>query len=194
MGAIGVGSQGKSNMRGFLGKKELQIVAVCDVDKNNNASTKEMVDKQYGNTDCRTYADFREFLEKEKLDVVSLALPDHWHAIISVDCANKKLDIYGEKPLARSIRESQAIVSAVKKNNIIWQTGSWQRSLENFRRGAELVINGRIGKISHVEVGLPDGRKSIGTPPVMPVPEGLDWEFWLGPALRVPYRARTAWC
>jgi predicted dehydrogenase len=193
MGAIGVGSQGKSNMRGFLGKKELQIVAVCDVDKNNNASTKEMVDKQYGNTDCRTYADFREFLEKEKLDVVSLALPDHWHAIISVDCANKKLDIYGEKPLARSIRESQAIVSAVKKNNIIWQTGSWQRSLENFRRGAELVINGRIGKISHVEVGLPDGRKSIGTPPVMPVPEGLDWEFWLGPALRVPYRGICHW-
>lgn len=193
MGAIGVGSQGKSNMRGFLGKKDFQIVAVCDVDKNNNASSKEMVDKQYGNTDCRTYADFREFLEKEKLDAVTLALPDHWHAIISVDCANKKLDIYGEKPLARSIRESQAIVSAVKKNNVIWQTGSWQRSLENFRRGAELVLNGRIGKLNYVEVGLPDGRKSIGTPPVMPVPDGLDWEFWLGPALKVPYRGVCHW-
>jgi hypothetical protein len=144
MAGIGIGSQGKSNMRNFLNKKEIQFVAVCDVDKNNNISAKGLVDKQYGNTDCRQYSDFREILEKEKLDAVCLALPDHWHAIISIDCANKKLDIYGEKPLARSIRESQAIVNAVKKNNIIWQTGSWQRSVENFRIGAELVMNGRI--------------------------------------------------
>lgn len=193
IGGIGVGSQGKSNMRSFLAKKEFQFVSVCDVDKSNNASAKELVDKQYGNTDCRTYADFREFLEKEKLDAVAMALPDHWHAIVAISCANKKLDIYGEKPLARSIREGQAIVNAVKKNNVIWQTGSWQRSVENFRKGAELVVNGRIGNVTYVEVGLPDGRKSIGTPPVMEVPEGLDWEFWLGPALKVPYRGVCHW-
>ncbi len=193
MAGIGVGSQGKSNMRNFLNKKEIQFVAVCDVDQKNSQSAKDIVDKQYGNTDCRQYSDFREILEKEKLDAVCLALPDHWHAIISVNCANKKLDIYGEKPLARSIHESKAIVNAVKKNSIIWQTGSWQRSVENFRIGAELVMNDRIGKVNYVEVGLPDGRRSIGTPAVAPVPEGLDWEFWLGPALKVPYRGVCHW-
>ena len=120
-------------------------------------------------------------------------MPDHWHTLVAVSCANKKLDIYGEKPLARSIREGQAIVRAVEKNNVIWQTGSWQRSVENFRIGAELVYNGRIGKVNYVEVGLPNGNKSIGTPPVMPVPEGLNWEFWLGPAHQVPYRGVCHW-
>jgi predicted dehydrogenase len=193
MGSIGLGSMGQGNLSDFLSKKEVQYVALCDVDKTHLAAAKAMVDKKNGNTGCKTYGDFREFLEKEKLDAVCLALPDHWHALIAVSCANKKLDIYGEKPLARSIRESQAIVNAVKKNSIIWQTGSWQRSVENFHRGAELVINGRIGKISYAEVGLPNAAKSIGTPPVMPVPENLDWDFWLGPALKVPYRGVSHW-
>ena len=193
MGSIGVGSQGTSNMNGFLKFKQVQYVAVCDVDKKHNQSAKEKVDRTYGNKNCRTYGDFREFLEKEKLDAVCLSLPDHWHSIISVSCANNKLDIYGEKPLARSIHESQAISAAVHKNNIIWQTGSWQRSVENFHRGVELVRNGRIGKITHVEVGLPDGKRSIGTPAVMPIPEELNWEFWLGPALNVPYRGVSHW-
>jgi predicted dehydrogenase len=193
MGAIGVGSMGQGNMSTFLQKQVVQFVAVCDVDTNHNLAAKQRVDEKYGNTSCRDYADFREFLEKEKLDAVCLALPDHWHTLVSVSCANKKLDIYGEKPLARSIREGQAIVRAVEKNNVIWQTGSWQRSVENFRIGAELVYNGRIGKVNYVEVGLPNGNKSIGTPPVMPVPEGLNWEFWLGPAHQVPYRGVSHW-
>ncbi len=193
MGSIGLGSQGTSNMKNFLKFKQVQWVAVCDVDKKHNQSAKAIVDKTYENTDCRAYGDFREFLEKEKLDAVCLSLPDHWHSIISVSCANKKLDIYGEKPLARSIREGQAISAAAHKNNIIWQTGSWQRSVENFHRGAQLVRNGRIGKVTHVEVGLPDGNRSIGTPAVMPVPAELDWEFWLGPALKVPYRGVSHW-
>jgi predicted dehydrogenase len=184
---------GQGNMSAFLDKRAVQFVAVCDVDKSHNATAKQRVDEKYGNASCRTYADFREFLEKESLDAVCLALPDHWHSIIAVSCANKKLDIYGEKPLARSIREGQAIVKAVEKNKVIWQTGSWQRSVENFRKGAELVYNGRIGKVNLVEVGLPNGNKSIGTPPEMPVPEGLDWEFWLGPALHVPYRGVCHW-
>jgi predicted dehydrogenase len=193
MGSIGVGSMGQGNLGSFLSKKEVQYVAVCDVDKGHAAIAKAMVDKRNGDTGCKTYGDFREFLEKEKLDAVCLALPDHWHALMAVSCANKKLDIYGEKPLARSIRDSRAIVNAVEKNNIIWQTGSWQRSVENFHRGAQLVINGRIGKVSYVEVGLPNGNKSIGTPPIMPVPADLDWEFWLGPALKVPYRGVSHW-
>jgi predicted dehydrogenase len=194
IGAIGTGSQGMSNMRDFLDLKGVvQFVSVCDVDSLRLAKAKEAVDLAYKNNDCRIYGDYREFLEKEKLDAVSIALPDHWHGIIYSEAANKKINVYGEKPVCRTIKDGQAIVSAVKKNNIIWQTGSWQRSLANFRRGAELAINGRVGKIKYIEVGLPDGNKGIGTPPVQKVPSELNWEMWLGPALKVPYRGVSHW-
>ena len=194
MGSIGVGSQGSSNLKDFLKLKNgLQFVAVCDVDKLHLAAAKETIDLANKNTDCRIYGDYREFLEKEKLDAVSIALPDHWHGIIYSAAVNKKLNVYGEKPICRTIKDGQTIVSAVKKNNIIWQTGSWQRSEANFRRGAELALNGRAGKIKYIEVGLPDGSKGIGTPPVKTVPPELDWEMWLGPALKVPYRGVSHW-
>jgi predicted dehydrogenase len=188
MGLIGAGGMGRHNMKQFLAKKEARVVAVCDVDDSHLKRAKAKIDKHYNNNDARVYRDFRDFLDNEKLDAVILALPDHWHGIIAVSAANKGLDIYGEKPLARTIKESRAIVDAVQKNNVIWQTGSWQRSLPHFRKAAELVRNGVIGKISHVEVGLPDGRRSIGTPPIQPVPEGVDWDRWLGPAPKVPFR------
>ncbi len=194
IGAIGTGSQGTSNMRDFLAlKNQVQFVAVCDVDSEHMANAKQTVDTANKNSDCRTYGDYREFLEKEKLDAVSIALPDHWHGIIYTSAVNKKLNVYGEKPICRTINDGKEIVSAVKKNNIIWQTGSWQRSQPNFRHGAELAINGRIGKIKNIEVGLPDGGKGIGTPPVMDVPPQLNWDMWLGPALKVPYRGVAHW-
>ena len=189
LGCIGTGSQGNGNMRNFLRRIDnVQVVAICDIDASHIDRAKGMVDKAYNNSDCRTYNDYREFLEKEKLDAVSVAIPDHWHGLIYTAVADKKLHMYGEKPLARSIYEGKAIVNAVKKNNLVFQTGSWQRSQANFHRAVELVRNGRIGKVKYVEVGLPDGGRSIGTPPVMEVPSGLDWEMWLGPALKVPYR------
>jgi predicted dehydrogenase len=194
LGCIGVGSQGMSNLNDFLRLNTgLQFVAVCDVDSRHNVKAKETIDLANKNTDCRTYGDYREFLEKEKLDAVSIALPDHWHGLIYSAAANKGLNVYGEKPICRTIHDGQVIVNAVKKNNIIWQTGSWQRSLANFHKGAELAINGRVGKIKYIEVGLPDGNKGIGTPPVMDVPAELDWEMWLGPALKVPYRGVAHW-
>lgn len=194
MGAIGTGSQGMSNMRDFLQLKgAVQFVALCDVDSNRLAQAKDLVDKTNKNTGCRTYVDFRELLEKEILDAVSIALPDHWHGIIYTETVNKKLHVYGEKPICRTIKDGQTIVAAVKKNNIIWQTGSWQRSLPNFLRGAELAINGRAGKITRIEVGLPDGGRGIGTPPVQDVPPELIWNMWLGPAPKVPYRGVSHW-
>ena len=194
MGQIGTGSQGTSNMRDFIKlKDQVQFVALCDVDSNRLLATKELVGKTNNNNNCRTYSDYREFLEKEKLDAVSIALPDHWHGIIYTETVKKKVDVYGEKPICRTINDGKVIVSAVQKNNIIWQTGSWQRSQENFRRGAELVVNGRIGKIKYIEVGLPDGTRGIGTPPVQEVPKELDWERWLGPALKVPFRGVYHW-
>ncbi len=194
MGLIGCGSQGNSDMRDFFRlKNQVQFVALCDVDATRLESTKATVDKTHGNNDCRTYGDFREFMDKETLDGVLIAIPDHWHGIIYTEAANKKWDVYGEKPICRTIKDGQTIRAAVNKNNIIWQTGSWQRSQENFHRGAELAINGRAGKISRIEVGLPDGNRGIGTPPIMDVPEGLNWDFWLGPALKVPFRGVVHW-
>ncbi len=193
MGLIGSGSQGTSDMYEFLAKSNVQVVAACDLDQKRRDATKGIIDGKYGNTDSRMYHDYREFLAKEKVDAVILALPDQWHGIIAVACANAKLDIYGEKPLSRTIWEGQKIVEAVEKNQVIWQTGSWQRSEAHFHRACELVINGRIGKVTFVEVGLPDGNPARGSYPIQPVPEGLDWDMWLGPAPAAPYRGVCHW-
>ena len=193
MGAIGVGSQGISNLKDFLDFKEVQFVSVCDVDAKHQDNGQTIVNQKYGNTDCRKYKDYREFLDKEKLDAALICVPDHWHSLTYIAAANKKLDIYGEKPLARSIGEGQQIVKAVKKNNIIWQTGSWQRSQAHFHKAAELVYNGRVGKIENVEVGLPNAPKLVGMPAVRPVPEELDWDLWLGSAPKVEYRGVCHW-
>jgi len=193
MGSIGVGSQGSSNLRDFLNFKEIQYVAMCDLDSGHLDKASAMVTKKTGKDDFRKYKDYREFLEKEKLDAVCISVPDHWHSIAYISAANKKIDIYGEKPLARSIGEGQQIVKAVQKNKIVWQTGSWQRSLTNFHDGAELVFNGRLGKVDHVEVGLPNAAKLIGMPAVQPVPAELDWDFWLGSAPKAEYRGVCHW-
>ncbi|MFO7617911.1 MAG: Gfo/Idh/MocA family oxidoreductase [Bacteroidales bacterium] len=193
MGLIGAGSQGIGDMHGFISKSEVQMVAACDVDKARRDAFKTTVDGKYENSDARIYSDYRDFLANEKLDAVILALPDQWHGIIAIACAKAKLDIYGEKPLARTIWEGIKIVEAVEKNQVIWQTGSWQRSQAHFHRACELVINGRIGKVNFVEVGLPDGNPAKGLHPVKPVPEGLDWDMWLGPAPSVPYRGVCHW-
>ncbi|MBN2377598.1 MAG: Gfo/Idh/MocA family oxidoreductase [Sedimentisphaerales bacterium] len=192
MGAIGVGSQGSGDMRGFLGKKEVQMVAVCDVDKGHCDDAKRIVDEQYGNTDCKTYHDFRELIGRGDLDAVQLALPDHWHAIPAIAAARAGLDIHGQKPFARSIKEGRAMVDAVHRYGRVWQTGSQQRSGHEFLRACELVRNGRIGKIIKIEVGLPTGS-GTDVKPVQEVPEGLDWDFWLGPAPKVPYRGVSHW-
>jgi len=186
MGCIGVGSMGSGDMRGFLGSKEVQISAVCDVDARHRNNAKGTVDGKYNNNDCAAYLDFRDLLARDDLDAAMLALPDHWHGIISVAALEAGLDVHGQKPLARTIKEGRAICDAVNRNNRIWQTGSQQRSSSTFRRACELVRNGRIGKVSRVEVGLPDGP---GNRPykLLSVPQELDWNFWLGPAQWRPY-------
>lgn len=193
MATIGTGAQGMSDMKDFMRFPQAQFVAVCDLDKKRLEKATATVNQKNGTTDCRQYKDYRELLEKEKLDAVLIAVPDHWHSLTYIAAAQKKLDIYGEKPLARSIGESQRIVKAVKQNNIVWQTGSWQRSQAHFLKAAELVYNGRIGTIDRVEVGLPNAPKLVGMPPVVPVPEELDWDFWLGSAPKVEYRGICHW-
>jgi len=192
MGAIGVGSQGTGDLQGFLSKSEVQMVAVCDIDKGHRDNAKKIVDGKYGNKDCTAYHDFHELIGRGDLDAVQLAVPDHWHAIPAIAAARAGLDIHGQKPLARSIREGRAMCDAVHRYGRVWQTGSQQRSDYKFRRACELVRNGRIGKILKVEVGLPTGG-GTDVKPVIPVPEGLDWNLWLGPAPYVPYRGVSHW-
>jgi len=192
MGCIGVGGMGTGDMRGFLNKKEVQVVAVCDVDKSQRDKAKKNVDEKYKNDDCKTYLDFREVIAREDIDALSLAMPDHWHSIPAVMGARAGKDIHAQKPLARTIAEGRAICDAVRRYGIIWQTGSQQRSERDFHRACELVRNGRIGKVTRVEVGLPTGGASDNKP-IQPIPEGVDWDFWLGPAPWVPYRGILHW-
>jgi|ADurb_Met_03_Slu_FD_contig_121_32113_length_2710_multi_2_in_0_out_0_2 predicted dehydrogenase len=184
MGGIGVGSMGMGDLGDFLGRRECQVVAVCDVDRRHRENAKRAVDNRYQNDACKTYLDFRELIDRGDLDAVFTALPDQWHALPAIYAARAGLDIHGQKPFARTIREGRAMCDAVHRYGRVWQTGSQQRSDRRFRRAVELVRNGRLGKILKVEVGLPTGG-AHGVEPPRPVPEYLDWNWWLGPA---PYR------
>jgi hypothetical protein len=193
MGCIGMGGQGSGNMGAFLGQPDVQVVAVCDVDKNHLAAAKNTVDAHYGNKDCAAYTDFRELLARKDIDAISLATPDHWHAIPAIMAANAGMDIYGEKPISHCLMEGRAMSDAVRRNGRIWQTGSWQRSQSNFRFACELVRNGRIGKVVRIEVGLPTGSPCGPVQFKDPPPE-LDYDFWIGPSRWAPYcDERTHW-
>jgi len=193
MAGIGMGGMGMGNLGAFLGQPDVQFVAVCDVDANHLKAAKEAVDRHYGNTSCAAYADFRELLARKDIDAISQATPDHWHAVTSVSALNAGMDVYGEKPISHSLMEGRAMADAQKKNGRIWQTGSWQRSVENFRFACELVRNGRLGRVVKIEVGLPTGSK-CGPVQFKDPPPHLDYEFWVGPSRWLPYcDQRTHW-
>jgi len=195
LGIIGCGGMGTGNTQSFLREKGCQIVAACDVDQTHLADLTKLVNTHYGNSGCKAYTHFREVLARRDIDAVVLSVPDHWHAVAAVEAARQKKDIYGEKPLARTIAEQQAIVRAVQQNQRIWQTGSWQRSVPLFRKAAEIIRNGMIGKVTRIEVGLPAGHNDSGKSgqyktPSAPPPE-LDYDTWIGPSKMMPYiRAR----
>jgi predicted dehydrogenase len=193
MGFIGVGWQGGSNLGSFLGQKDCRVVAIADVDESHLQQAVARVNKKYANNDCKGYKDFRELLARADIDAVCISTPDHWHAIPAIQAATAKKDIFCEKPLSHTFAEGVAMVKAVRDNNRIWQTGSWQRSRSEFRMGTELVLNGYIGKVGRVEVGLPSGHadfagtgsKSANSEP----PPGVDYDFWVGPSEWMPFNA-----
>ncbi len=190
MAGIGFGMMGFPNMESLLEKPEVQWVAVCDLDDEPLGQARDIVNKKYGNKSCATYKDFRALFARGDLDAVSIAVPDHWHALLSIAAAKAGLDVYGEKPLSHDLREGRAMVDAVTRYGRVWQTGSWQRSVAQFHQAAELVRNGRLGKIHRIEVGLPEGhydfKGTFGQETMGPPPAGFDYDFWLGPA---PYAA-----
>jgi predicted dehydrogenase len=217
IGVIGWGMMGPANTKAFLGESDCRVVAACDIHKGHLQAAVDTVNTHYGNQDCKAYHDYREMLDRSDIDAIMIAIPDHWHAIVATEAASRKKDIYGEKPLAKTIAEQQAIVRAVQLNNVIWQTGSWQRSVAPFHKAAEIVRNGLIGSVTNVEVGLPGGHfdfpkttpalmKKLATLPdkiespaeitpgtpawdlaVGDPPADLDYETWLGPSKMEPY-------
>jgi predicted dehydrogenase len=219
LGVIGMGWQGPGNTQSFLAESDCQVVAACDLDAGHLQDALNMMNDHYQNKDCKGYHDYRELLAREDIDAVMIAVPDHWHALVATEAARRKKDIYGEKPLAKTIAEQQAIVKAVEKNKIIWQTGSWQRSQAPFHKAAEIVRNGLIGEVTRVEVGLPggfadfsgEGKEALnklsslpdkisdlskvtpGTPAwnllATDPPAALDFNTWIGPSKMEPYVA-----
>lgn len=188
---VGWGMQGPHNTRMLMAEKGTQVVAACDLDKRPLQQAVDAVNKHYGNKDCKAYHDYREMFARKDVDAVMIAVPDHWHALTSIEACKQKKDVFGEKPLARTIAEQQAIVKAVQNNDRIWQTGSWQRSEAPFHKAAEIVRNGMIGKVTRVEVGLPSGHNDFkGTKNkrfVSEPPPELDYETWVGPSQMMPY-------
>jgi predicted dehydrogenase len=187
LGCIGVGSQGQGNMGGFLGQDDVRIVSVCDVDATKAEEAKRKVDAHYGNSDCKIYRDYRDVAARNDIDVVSIATPDHWHALTAIACAKAGKDIYCEKPVSHNLQEGRAMATAVTRHGCIWQTGSWQRSGSDFQAACELVRNGAIGEVRHIEVCLPDGGDGRFVTDRPQPPKSLDYDFYVGPAKWVPY-------
>ena len=200
MGLIGCGGMGRADLHGFLEFDEVQVLAVCDPDVTQREAARKMVEEKYAEQSesgtyhgCEMYNDFRELLARDDIDAIIQATPDHWHALVVIHAARAGKDIYGEKPLSLTIAQGRAMSDAVRRHGRVFQTGSQQRSEERFRFACELVRNGRIGKVHTVICGLPT-TPTTGNHPPEPVPEGFDYDLWLGPAPRAPYCSlRTHW-
>ncbi|NLC81010.1 MAG: Gfo/Idh/MocA family oxidoreductase [Lentisphaerae bacterium] len=193
MAMIGVGGMGRGNMGSFLGIEEVTVRIVCDVNMKKMEDAKRSVDERYKNADCLMVKDYRDVCARDDIDAVMIATPDHWHAFIGTFAARHGKDIYGEKPFTHDLLEGRALVNAVRQHGRVWQTGSWQRSSGEMRRAVELVRNGRIGRISRVEVGLPSGGRGRPADAAAQVPTELDWNFWLGPAPFRPFQGVYDW-
>ena len=179
---VGCGGMGKADATNASGFGD--IVAVCDVDDTHSAAAAE----QFA-ADGRkpaVFHDFRRLLERDDVDVIVNATPDHWHSLINIAAAKAGKDVYGEKPLTLTIDEGRHVVEAVNRHGIVLQTGTQQRSSMRFRMACELVRNLRIGALMSANVWLPAGLRG-GPFETAPVPEGLDWDFWLGQAPEVDY-------
>lgn len=194
LGFIGVGTQGRHLLNSFLPQDAVQVLAVNDVDTTRRLAHQKKVEEFYTTKQdkdfkgCAEYRDFRELLARPDIDAVVIATPDHWHAYPVVAAASAKKDIYCEKPLSLTIHEARAMANAVRANQVVFQTGSMQRSSGEFWRACSLVRNGAIGKVKevYVSVGGPSRWCDLKEEPMEP---GLDWDFWLGPAPLRPYNS-----
>jgi len=186
IGYLGTGPRGLLNIREQLGCPDAQVVAVCDVWKHVRDNAKKTVDAHYKNTDCKTYVDFREILARDDIDAVGIASPDHWHVPMAVMAAKSGKDVSVEKPLGVSVAEDLICREAINRYDRVFQYGTEARASAACRLGAELVRNGRIGRIREIRVKAPNSARGGSRAP-RPVPKQLDYDLWLGPAPWRPY-------
>jgi predicted dehydrogenase len=190
LGFVGIGMMGRDHLHGFLGNPGVQVVAVCDVHGLRRQDSVDTVHRAYARQrkagsyrGCAAFGDFRQLLARADIDAVVIATPDHWHAIPAILAARAHKDVYCEKPLSLTIAESRAMVRAARDNNIVFQTGSQQRTEFNgyFRRAVEYVRSGRIGRVRTVRVGVGGPARPCDLPAER-TPKGVDWEMWNGPS------------
>ena len=191
IGAIGINGMGWANTTSALKQPGVNLVALCDVDKN--VLDKRMADLTKMNVDTskvKTYSDYRQLLDKKDIDAVIVGTPDHWHALIMVDACEAGKDVYVEKPVGNSIGECRAMVAAQKKYNRVVQVGQWQRSQQHFRDAVDFVHSGQLGNIRTVKVWCYQGwMKPAPVVPDSAPPAGVDYKTWLGPAPTRPFNS-----
>jgi hypothetical protein len=163
----------------------VQYVAVCDVRKKTREDAKGRVDKRYGNSDCQAYNDFRELLARDDIDAVHVATPDHWHAILVIEACRNGKDVYCQKPETRTLREGPLMIEAARRYARVVSGGS-QRVLEDYRKIVDQCWSGELGPIKSINVEVNPLPRECNLP-AEPVPEGMDWDMWLGPAPWAPY-------
>ena len=209
VGCIGTGNMGFTDLQGLMHQDDTRIVAVCDVNRGSHGyktatqfrgrePARQLVNNYYaknlrsGNyTGCDAYNDFRNLLARDDIDAVSVTTPDHWHAIPTIMAARAGKHIYCQKPLSLTIAEGRAMVEAVRRHGVTLQTGTQHRSKDTMRFACEIIRNGRIGKVKRVltSLGRHGLRFDLDPWKPEPVPEGFDYELWLGPAPFMPYHS-----
>jgi predicted dehydrogenase len=193
IGAIGTGRISRDHdMPSVLKYQDVRIVAVSDLDANRVADAKRYVESYYTKktgapySGVATYADYRDLLASKDVDAVLISTPDHWHAKNAIDAVRAGKHVYLQKPTSLTIAEGRKMSDAVNASGKVLQIGSQQRSMEQFRVACELVRNGRLGQLKEIEIRLP-GDPPGGNPEEMPIPEGFNYEMWLGQTPYVPY-------
>jgi hypothetical protein len=187
MGAIGVGGRGTGVMGSLMGFSEVQMMAVCDPVPAHRERAKQLCDDKYGNKDCKAYSDFRDVVTRDDIDAVMIGTPDHWHAIISIEACRNGKDVFCEKPETLTIGEGRAMVRAARRYNRVFSGGS-QRVLGDYGDWPKRVRGGALGEIREcfVSCGGPSNDCYL---PEEPMPEGIDWDMWLGPAPWRPFHS-----
>lgn len=187
VGMIGMGGHGIGwNLPGFLRCEDVRVVAVCDVMAARGEDARRRVDEAYGDSSCTTHADWRDLIARDDIDAVMISTPDHWHVPMSMAAIRAGKDVCCEKPTL-TIEEGRVLSNAVRESGAIFQTSTEDRSIPVYHRMAELVRNGRIGRLERIRITLPEATVKPAPPDLAAVPEGFDYDMWLGPAPAAPY-------
>ena len=187
MAGIGLGNMGKGDQGAFLGRKDVQYVAVCDVRNSVRESAKGKVNERYENSDCKAYNDFRELLGRSDIDAVHVATPDHWHAIMVIEACRHGKDVYCQKPETLTLREGPLMIAAARRYGRVVSGGS-QRVLEDYKGIVNQCWGGELGKIKSINVNV-GPLSQLCNLPVEDTSSDIDWDLWLGPAAWAPYNA-----